>query len=57
MLCFVFLADNESDGGYDPTFLTSLRSRARGGGGNGGDFSAPEFEGGDDSLKSDVETG
>ncbi|XP_048756355.2 uncharacterized protein LOC125667072 isoform X5 [Ostrea edulis] len=44
--------DNESDGGYDPTFLTSLRSAVRGG--RGGDLSAPEF--GDVNLNSDVET-
>lgn len=53
MLWFIFPADNESDGGYDPTFLTSLRSAVRGG--RGGDLSAPEF--GDVNLNSDVETG
>lgn len=44
-------ADNESDTGYDPNFLTSLRSGSRrGGGGGGGGFSAPEDGGRDEEI-------
>eukprot|EP00105_Crassostrea_gigas_P035123 XP_019919271.1 PREDICTED: uncharacterized protein LOC105319247 isoform X4 [Crassostrea gigas] len=44
------LADNESDTGYDPNFLTSLRSGSRRGGGGGGGFSAPEDGGRDEEI-------
>uniref|UniRef100_A0A8W8L7H2 RabBD domain-containing protein n=1 Tax=Magallana gigas TaxID=29159 RepID=A0A8W8L7H2_MAGGI len=42
--------DNESDTGYDPNFLTSLRSGSRRGGGGGGGFSAPEDGGRDEEI-------
>ncbi|XP_052719615.1 uncharacterized protein LOC128191529 isoform X6 [Crassostrea angulata] len=44
------LADNESDTGYDPNFLTSLRSGSQRGGGGGGGFSAPEDGGRDEEI-------
>lgn len=46
---FLSSADNESDTGYDPNFLTSLRSGSRRGGGG---FSAPEDGGRDEEILS-----
>ena len=47
---FLFPADNESDSGYDPSFLTNLRS---GGMGGGGGSSAPE-DGGQDNEEDPI---